>query len=148
MHAPAKIEADWGDPPWKIDFIPPSAPVPKEIDVAVIGGGFTGLAAAARLRLSDPAKSVAVFEAGRIGSGASGRTGGMALSESAAGDLPGLGDVLGGVQEIFRVFGIQSELNLPGAREIARKGQPLTNSGSTGTIPGACGPPPKCPAAR
>jgi glycine/D-amino acid oxidase-like deaminating enzyme len=55
-------------------------------------GGFTGLAAAAWLRLLAPEKSVAVLEAGRIGSGASGRTGGMILSRTAADDLPGLGD--------------------------------------------------------
>jgi glycine/D-amino acid oxidase-like deaminating enzyme len=128
MHAPAKVEADWGDPPWKIDFTPPARPVPTETDVAVIGGGFTGLAAAAWLRRSDPTKSVAVFEAFRIGSGASGRTGGMALAESAAGDLPGLGDVLGGVAKIFEEFGIQCELSLPGALEIARKGKPLQGS--------------------
>lgn len=128
MHAPAKIEADWGDPPWKTDFTAPAVPVPKETDFAVIGGGFTGLAAAAWLRRSDPGKSVAVFEAGRIGSGASGRTGGMALAESAAGDLPGLGDVLGGVENIFREFGIQCELSLPGALEIGRTGDPLAHS--------------------
>lgn len=128
MHAPAKIEANWGDPPWKIGFAPPHAPVPSEVDLAVIGGGFTGLAAAAWLRRSDPAKSVAVFEAARIGAGASGRTGGMALAESAAGDLAGLGDVLGGVKKIFKELGIESEISLPGALEIARIGKPLPNS--------------------
>lgn len=128
MHAPAKIEADWGDPPWKIDFTPPAVPVPTETDFAVIGAGFTGLAAAAWLKHSDRSKSVAVFEAGRIGSGASGRTGGMALAESAAGDLPGLGAVLGGVEKIFTEFGIECELSLPGALEIARNSQPLRGS--------------------
>src|SRR5690348_1916386 len=128
MHAPAKIEADWGDPPWKIDFTPPAVPVPAETDFAVIGAGFTGLAAAAWLRRSEPGKSIAVFEAGRIGSGASGRTGGMALAESAAGDLSGLGDVLGGVEKIFTEFGIECELSLPGALEIARNSKPLPGS--------------------
>lgn len=52
----------------------------------------------------------------------------MALAESAAGDLPGLGDVLGGVEEIFKEFGIECELSLPGAWEIARSGKPLPNS--------------------
>ena len=49
------------------------------------------MAAAAWLRRLDPKLSVAVFEAGRIGHGASGRTGGMVLGETAAGDKPGLG---------------------------------------------------------
>lgn len=128
MHAPAKTEADWGDPPWTIDFAPPPARAPSEADFAVIGAGFTGLAAAAWLRRSDPSKSVALFEACRIGAGASGRTGGMALSESAAGDLPGLGDVLGGLEKIFEEFGIECEISLPGALEIARTGNPLPDS--------------------
>lgn len=128
MHAVANAEPDWGDSPWKIDFVAPPTRVPSEVDFAVIGGGFTGLAAAAWLRRTDPSKSVAVFEARRIGAGASGRTGGMALSESAAGDLPGLGDVLGGLEKIFEEFGIESELILPGALEIARTGKPLPDS--------------------
>ena len=63
-----------------------------------------------------------VLEAGTIGGGASGRTGGMALSEAAPGDLPGLGDVLGGFTGILRELGIECELSLPGAWEIARSG--------------------------
>ena len=46
-------------------------------DVAIIGGGFTGVAAA--LTLAERGKSVVVLEAGRIGAGASGRNGGQAL---------------------------------------------------------------------
>jgi glycine/D-amino acid oxidase-like deaminating enzyme len=80
------------------------------------------LAAAAWLLLHDPEKSVAVLEAGSIGAGASGRTGGMALAETAAGDLPGLGDVLGGLQDILARLEIDCGLALPGAREIGRSG--------------------------
>lgn len=128
MHAPAKAEPRWGDPPWKINFTPPAAQIPQEVDIAVIGAGFTGLAAAAWLRRADPGKTVAVFEASHIGAGASGRTGGMALAESAAGDLPGLGDVLSGVEEIFKELGIECELSLPGAWEISRGGKALADS--------------------
>lgn len=64
-----------------------------------MGGGFTGLAAAAWLRRLAPDKRVALFEGASIGAGASGHTGGMVLAESAAGDLPGLGDVLAGFEE-------------------------------------------------
>jgi glycine/D-amino acid oxidase-like deaminating enzyme len=128
MHAPAKTEGHWGDPPWKPDFTVPAQPVPEETEFAVIGAGFSGLASAAWLRHRDPGKSVAVFEAARIGAGASGRTGGMALAESAAGDLPGLGDVLAGVEEIFRTLGIECELSLPGAWEVARSGKALPHS--------------------
>jgi glycine/D-amino acid oxidase-like deaminating enzyme len=128
MHAPAKTKVDWGEPPWKIDFTPPAAPLPDHTDFAVIGAGFTGLAAAAWLRRCDPGKTVAVFEASRIGAGASGRTGGMALAESAAGDLPGLGDVLAGVEQIFRELGVECELSLPGAWEIGRGGKAAPGS--------------------
>jgi len=87
-----------------------------------VGGGFTGLAAAAWLRKLAPDKTVGVFEAEQIGAGASGNTGGMALGESSAGDLPGLGDVLGGFRETLDELGIQCDLHLPGAWEIGRKG--------------------------
>jgi glycine/D-amino acid oxidase-like deaminating enzyme len=116
---------NWGAPPWHIDFIVRVKPVPPSVDFAVVGGGFTGLAAAAWLRHLQPKKSVAVFEADRIGAGASGRTGGMALAESAAGDLPGLGNVLGGLERILAELEIDCELSLPGAFEIGRsKGLP------------------------
>ncbi|MGH9748113.1 MAG: NAD(P)/FAD-dependent oxidoreductase [Candidatus Acidiferrales bacterium] len=117
----ARSNPNWGDPPWQIDFAPPPATVPASVDVAIIGAGFTGLAAAAWLRHLAPEKSVAVFEAWRIGAGASGRTGGMALAESAAGDIRGLGDPLAGLKHILGELGVECELALPGVWEIARE---------------------------
>jgi glycine/D-amino acid oxidase-like deaminating enzyme len=111
----------WGTPPWRVNFRPPAKPLPKSVDVAIIGGGFTGLAAAAWLRRLDPKLSVAVFEAGRIGHGASGRTGGMVLGETAAGDKPGLGEVLVGFPKILRQLKVECDMSLGGAWEIARK---------------------------
>lgn len=130
MSSPARSDAGragWGQPPWRIEFRPSPRLLPEEIDVAIVGGGFTGLAAAAWLRHIAPAKTVAVFEAQSIGSGASGRTGGMALAETAAGDLPGLGDVLAGFSSILRGLAIDCDLQLPGAWEIGRSGH-LPNS--------------------
>jgi glycine/D-amino acid oxidase-like deaminating enzyme len=112
----------WGDSPWTIDFRPAAHSFPEEVDVAIVGGGFTGLAAAAWLRRLAPEISVALLEAESIGAGASGRTGGMALSEAAAGDLPGLGDVLKGFSEILRALRIDCDLDLSGAWEIGRSG--------------------------
>jgi glycine/D-amino acid oxidase-like deaminating enzyme len=112
----------WGIPPWTVDFQSHPRPLPDHVDFAVVGGGFTGLSAAAWLRRLAPEKSVAVLEADSLGAGASGRTGGMALAESAAGDLPGLGDVLGGFAEILRELEIECELSLPGAWELGRPG--------------------------
>lgn len=110
----------WGNPPWKIDFRPAVRPIPKEIDFAVVGGGFTGLSAAAWLRRFEPSKSVALFESARIGAGSSGHTGGMTLGETAAGDLPGLGDVLAGFSNIVKEMGLDCDLSLPGAWELGR----------------------------
>jgi glycine/D-amino acid oxidase-like deaminating enzyme len=112
----------WGTPPWVIDFTFPPQPLPREADSVIVGAGFTGLAAAGWLRLLDPGKSVVVLEAGRIGEGASGRTGGMTLAETAAGDLLGLGDVLTGLRRIFERLGVDCDLSLPGAWEIGRSG--------------------------
>lgn len=110
----------WGVPPWKIPFRPPKIPLPSSVDVAIVGGGFSGLSAAAWLRLLSPDTSVTLFEASRIGSGASGRTGGLTLAESAAGDLPGLGDVLAGISGILRKLDVNCDLQLRGAWEVAR----------------------------
>src|SRR5580704_16972178 len=111
----------WGTPPWPIRFKPRPSALPASVDFAIVGGGFTGLAAAAWLKRLAPEKSVAVFEAFKVGEGASGRTGGMALAETAAGDMPGLGDVLSGFQKILHTLHVQCDLDLHGAWEIARK---------------------------
>jgi glycine/D-amino acid oxidase-like deaminating enzyme len=51
-----------------------------KVDVAVIGGGFTGLATAYNLRKDDPDIQVAVLEAEVVGFGASGRNGGFSMT--------------------------------------------------------------------
>jgi glycine/D-amino acid oxidase-like deaminating enzyme len=48
-----------------------------EADVAVVGGGYTGLWTALALRERDPSLRVAVLEARRVGEGPSGRNGGF-----------------------------------------------------------------------
>lgn len=60
-------------PAWSL----PPAEAPRRADVAVVGAGFTGLSAAYHLALAGA--SVAVFEAGEVGEGASGRNGGQVL---------------------------------------------------------------------
>jgi glycine/D-amino acid oxidase-like deaminating enzyme len=50
------------------------------VDVAVIGGGYTGLTTAYELRRADPALDVAVLEAREIGYGSSGRNGSFAMT--------------------------------------------------------------------
>lgn len=51
-----------------------------EVDVAIIGGGFTGLWTAYHLSEADPGLRLAVVESETIGFGASGRNGGFAMT--------------------------------------------------------------------
>jgi len=118
---------NWGNRPWSVNFRAKSQPLPETVDFAVVGGGFTGLAAAAWLKRLASEKSVALLEAETFGSGASGHTGGMALAESAAGNLPGLGDVLSGYQKILDELRVDGDVHLPGVYELGRTA-PLKNS--------------------
>lgn len=58
--------------------------LPARVDVAVIGGGFTGMTAARELVLAG--RSVAVLEAGTIGTGASGMNAGFVVPNFAKAD--------------------------------------------------------------
>lgn len=118
---------NWGNRPWAVNFTAARRPLPATLDFAIVGGGFTGLAAAAFLKRLAPDRSVALFEAESFGAGASGNTGGVALAESAAGDLPGLGDVLAGYRRITGDLRVETDLELPGCYELARA-EPLPNS--------------------
>src|SRR6266496_5592433 len=57
---------------------PAAGTLPEKVDVAIIGGGYTGLSAARTL--AQNGVKVAVLEANTIGWGASSRNGGMVLT--------------------------------------------------------------------
>ncbi len=63
--------------------MPRSAPLNSdlEIDVAVIGAGYTGLSSAYHIKRLFPNRHVVVFEAKCAGNGGSGRNGGMCLTQ-------------------------------------------------------------------
>ena len=115
-------DQNWGKPPWTVAFRPRRKPFPSRADFVVVGGGFAGLSAAAHLQQFAPKKSVLLLEAGRLGNGASGRTGGMALDQTAAGKLPGTARVLAEYGKILRSLRVLADLSLTGAWEIGRGG--------------------------
>ncbi len=51
----------------------------SNVDVAIVGAGYTGLWTAYYLKLREPTLNVAVYEAQRVGFGASGRNGGWCM---------------------------------------------------------------------
>jgi len=110
MNRKSRKSHPWGTPPWSMDFRPARRPLPVRADFAIVGAGFTGLSAAAWLAKLAPGKTVVVLESESIGNGASGRTGGMVLADTAAGPLPGLGDALAGYRKIMRTLQIDSRL--------------------------------------
>jgi glycine/D-amino acid oxidase-like deaminating enzyme len=82
-HQPLELQSNgsfWArsQPPWN-----PKLTEDLTVDVAVIGGGFTGLSCAYFLRCVSPQKSVVVLEARGCGNGASGRNGAMVLTMTA-----------------------------------------------------------------
>ncbi|MDK9736020.1 FAD-binding oxidoreductase [Vibrio sp. D404a] len=63
-----------------------------EFDIAIIGGGYTGLSSAWHLAKTNPQLKIAIFEAKQVGSGASGRNGGMVLPGSEVMDIYDAGE--------------------------------------------------------
>jgi glycine/D-amino acid oxidase-like deaminating enzyme len=64
-----------------IGELPPAEapPLPQQLDVAIVGAGYTGLWSAYYLKQRDPSLRIGVFEAERVGFGASGRNGGWCV---------------------------------------------------------------------
>ena len=73
-----------GNPYWLEDDLPPAEPrrYDGRVDVAIVGAGVTGCAAA--LRLAEEGVRVRLFDQRGVAEGASGRNGGFALRGAAA----------------------------------------------------------------
>ena len=98
----------------------------RRVRVAVIGGGLGGLFLAYHL-LRRGVGPIALLEAGELGSGASGRSGGMILDGTSAGPLPGSVGALDGLVATVRREGIECELETAGAWELSRRGSSIGN---------------------
>jgi glycine/D-amino acid oxidase-like deaminating enzyme len=120
--------------PWWQAEAPPAAEQPPlegtiEADVAVVGGGFTGLWTALELKRRNSSAQVVVLEAARCGDGASGRNGGFLHGYWAS--LPRLVAALGtedavsvarsatGVYDAVRALGDDVWLNQSGMLAVA-----------------------------
>jgi glycine/D-amino acid oxidase-like deaminating enzyme len=104
------------------------------VDLAIIGGGYTGLWAAYFAKKMEPSLSVAVFEAEQIGYGASGRNGGW-LSALIPGNRATFARISGGGVEASRalqqefIAGVDSVLDIlqtEGINADQHKGGTLT----------------------
>jgi glycine/D-amino acid oxidase-like deaminating enzyme len=88
---------------WWQEEAPPDDALPPlvgavDADVAIVGGGFTGLWTALELKRASPAKRVVLLEAARCGDGASGRNGGFLHGYWAS--LPRLVELFGREQAV------------------------------------------------
>lgn len=93
--------------------VPPAAPLPPlqqrlDVDVAIVGAGFTGLYTA--IRLARAGQKVAIVEASRVGWGASGRNGGQLILGFSC-DMPPFEAALGhaGAQQVWRLVAQAAE---------------------------------------
>src|SRR5262245_39802895 len=80
------------------------------------------MATAHYVRQLCPALRVAVFESHQVGNGASGRTGGLVLEDTAVGPLPGVEDCVATLQELVNTQHIACDLQVDGCWEIGRQG--------------------------
>jgi glycine/D-amino acid oxidase-like deaminating enzyme len=74
---------DPNDSYWALEQPPANPPLAEDmaVDVAIVGGGYTGLSAAWHLAQAAPGLKIALLEARQVGHGASGRHGGMVLTQ-------------------------------------------------------------------
>jgi len=116
------MQPNWGEPPWARCVAPSQAPISTEPDVAVVGGGLTGLSAA--YHLASRGVRTVVLEAHRLGDGASGRTGAIVLEGTAAGILEGTGECIPTLGRLVSELGIDCDLRTDGCWEISHRESP------------------------
>jgi glycine/D-amino acid oxidase-like deaminating enzyme len=122
MNAALRESHPWGEPVWSFPIPVPPSPLTDglRLDVAIVGAGFTGLATAHYVQQHAPELQVAVFEAQQVGAGASGRTGGLVLEDTAIGPLPGLDNCIATLADLVRTQAIACDLQVGHCWEIGR----------------------------
>ena len=139
-----KHQRPWGATPWTLEKIPHSPARAQAAEVVIIGAGFTGASTAYHLARRGIAATI--FEAGSVGEGASGRSGGLVLEGTAAGPLEQVSTNIDELETLISAERIDCGMHLPGCWEIAHgsgaKGPqlPWTDNGQpvhiAKTIPG------------
>jgi glycine/D-amino acid oxidase-like deaminating enzyme len=104
-----------------VDDLPERDPHPAltgiiEVDLAIVGGGYTGLWAALAAKAQDPGRSIAVVEADLCGRGASGRNGGFlqaSLTHGLSNGVERFGDEIERLEQLARdnFVGLARDLN-------------------------------------
>ncbi len=125
----------WHDTP-ELDWTPKDALTgPRDVDVAIVGGGYTGLWTAYYLAKADPSLQIAVLEREVVGFGASGRNGGWSsaifpatLRKVAAGSSRdgarrmqlAMNDTVEEIQTVIEAEGISCDFAAGGYVSVAR----------------------------
>jgi gamma-glutamylputrescine oxidase len=137
-HEPLTLEANPSY--WARSQPPQNPPLTTDIavDVAVLGGGFTGLSAAYYIRRLSPHKRVVVLEGMGCGNGASGRNGAMVLTMTADrymnfSSAPALdkkiydltADNIRALSKLSAATGIDCELDTNGALQVLSTSEDL-----------------------
>ncbi|MFD8750759.1 NAD(P)/FAD-dependent oxidoreductase [Kitasatospora sp. NPDC059577] len=112
----------------------PGLPGDRDVDVCVVGGGYTGLWSAYYLKKADPSLRIALLEQRFCGYGASGRNGGWLYNgfagrgafakrygqQRAAAMQRVMDDAVGEVVEVAAAEGIEADIVRGGVLEVAR----------------------------
>jgi len=127
-----KLKPFWLDDPSKPEPAPPLT-TQIQTNLAIIGGGYTGLWTALQAKQADPSRDVVLLEAGEVAIGASGRNGGFCAASLTHGFSNGksrwekelatlikLGEQnLDGIEDTIKQFNIDCDFIRSGEMHIA-----------------------------